>query len=163
MRTFTSLIVAAALVLTGCAGAYKTTYIAGATAKTFITEAHGEYDNRVQTQLAICEPETNVAITTKGEFDTCMGTVYGIATQEKIVQALAVYTATATAFSAVMLGCQPNADGTAVSAATCIKKTFTDAELRSWRGKIIAAATEALRYFPDAEAKIASLTGLIGK
>ena len=165
MRKFTSLILVLAFMLTGCAGAYKNTYVTGATVKTFVTESHSEYDERVQAKLDECDPERNPdsPVKTKTDFDECMTKPFSVKTQEAIVAALAIYKAVATAFSAVMLGCEPNEDGTPVKAATCAKRTFTDAELREWRGKIIDAAIEALRQFPDAEDKINNLTKLVGK
>lgn len=165
MRKLITTIAAASMLLTGCAGAtYKHTYVAGSVASNFVNEAHAVYDDQAQAKLAACDPSVNPASTvkTKGEFDTCMTAAYSVKTQDAIVKALAVYVAFATAFTAVMLGCEPNADGTKVNAATCVKRTYSDAELREWRGKLVAAAFDALESFPDADAKVRDLGRLLG-
>lgn len=158
--------------LCSCAGAYKNTYIAGTTVKTFVTETHEVYDVQANKKLAECDPDRNPdsRVETQKDMDECMGPAHKLSTQDHIVQALAVYRAVAIAFTAVMLGCKPPEDVSTdpeatppkVYAATCIKKTFTDAELRAWRGKLVEAALEALKSFPEAEEKVKKLESLLG-
>lgn len=151
--------------VSGCATtAYKRAYVTGAIASDFITEAHGVYDDLAKGQLAKCDPSINPEspVATKADFDACMTDTYSVKTQDAIVKALAVYTAIATAYTAVMMGCEPNADGTKVNAATCVKRTYSAEELRAWRGKLVTAAFAALATFPDAEAKTKNLGRLLG-
>lgn len=155
----------AALFTLGCSGfTYKRAYATGAITSEFINESHDVYDDHAREQLAKCDPEVNPesGVKTKGDFDKCMTPKYSVAVQDGIVKALAIYTAFATAYTAVLLGCEPNADGSRVNAATCVKRTYSDAELREWRGKLVAAALEALSEFPDADAKVRDLTRLLG-
>lgn len=153
------------LSLSSCAGAYKSTYVVGATVQTFITEAHKEYDERVHTQLEKCDPQHNEESTvkTKEDFDRCMTPAFGVSTQKSVLKALAAYNAVATSFSLVMLGCEPVLEVKTLNAATCVKKTFTSSELRSWRGKLVTAALEALRAFPNSEQRTNELMSLVGK
>lgn len=172
-NTLTTLFLALAFVLSGCAhGAYKVTYTAGATTTQFVKEAHTVYDDEANARLDKCDPERNPdnGVKTQADFDECMGPAYTVEAQDKVVQALAIYNATMTLFSAVMLGCEPPpmpADPTETKpkfdAATCAKRTFTDKELRAWRAKVIDAAFEALAVFPDADAKVKKLSGLVGR
>lgn len=172
MAVAVSVAVAMALALSGCAhkqtkhhNAQRSAYIVGSTVKTFIDEVHAEYDSRVQAKLAECDPQLNPksTVSTKSELDVCMTPPYAYKAQEAVVGGLAVYVAVSTTFSAVLIGCQPSADGTPVHASTCIKKLATDDELRAWRSKIVYAAMQVLRYFPDAEQKTAQLAMLVGK
>ena len=150
-------------VTVGCATtAYKRNYIIGSSAVAFIETGASEYNDRANNRLDECNPETNPEskVSTKSEFDACMGP-YNVKVQTKIVQALGSLRALATAYSAVMLGCVPNADGTKVGA-SCVKKVYTTKELREWRGKIVGAAFDAVTAFPDAASKTSALTNLIG-
>lgn len=171
MRQATILITLLAL-LTGCASAsaYKRAYITGSTVKTFVEEAHSSYDKRAQAQLAKCDPDKNPEskVATQVEFDACMTKPFELPTQEAIVRALAIYRAVAVMFTAVMLGCEPppmpadlEAPLPEVDVTTCVARTFTDAELRAWRGKVVDAAITALRQFPDADKLVTRLTTLV--
>jgi hypothetical protein len=144
---------------------YKRAYIAGAVTKEFVTEAHGIYDEQANIRLAKCDPAQNLdsKVTNKREMDECMGKGYKKDTQEKIVQALGVYNTLAIGFTAVMLGCAPNEDGSKVNAKTCAKKVYSSAELREWRGKLIASAMELLELFPEAKALTKKLNALVGR
>jgi len=155
-----------------CAGAYKNSYVVGTTVKEFVDETHQVYDTQAHKQLATCDPDRNPdsRVETQGDMDACMGPAFRLSTQDKVVQALAVYRAVAIAFTAVMLGCEPpddiptdpEATPPKVYAATCVKKTFTDKELRVWRSKLLEAAIEALRSFPEADEKVQKLESLLG-
>lgn len=170
---FFSILIALVFFVAGCAGTYKNTYVVGTTVKTFVEETHDVYDVQANQRLAKCDPSVNPnsSVETKGDMDECMGPAFKLDTQDKIVQALSIYRAVAIAFTAVMLGCEPpeisedpsdDDQPPKVYAATCVKRTFTDKELRAWRGKLVEAAFEALRSFPEAEDKIEKLEGLLG-
>ena len=165
MRYTVTLLTFVLLLVTSCAGKqYKRTYVAGAVTKEFVTEAHGIYDAQANKKLATCDPSANPdsKVTTKGELDACLGDAYKKSTQEKIVQALGTYNTLAIAYTAVMLGCEPNEDGSKVTAVTCIKKVYSDDDLREWRGKLVASAIELLELFPDAKALTNQLNRLVG-
>lgn len=165
-RYTTTLFTLILLFVTACAhGHYKRAYIAGAVTKEFVTEAHGVYDERANEKLAECDPAQNPdsEVKTKKDLDACLTDAYKKSTQEKIVQALGVYKALAIAYTAVMLGCEPNEDGTQVNATTCAKKVYSDDELREWRGKLVDAAVELLELFPDAGKLVNRYTQLVGK
>lgn len=165
IRYTTTLLAFVLLVVIGCASSpYKRAYIAGSVTKEFVTETHSVYDERANDRLAVCDPAQNSAskVTNKREMDACMTDWYKKSTQEKVVQALGVYNTLAIGMTAVMLGCEPNEDGTKVSAATCAKKIYSDDELREWRGKLVAAAIEVLNLFPDAKKLTNRLSSLVG-
>lgn len=158
------LVLALAVPSTGCAhGAYRTSYAAGATAKVFVEEAHGIYDEEANDALAGCVEKKDAGeVATQKQMDECLGPAYMKATQEKIVQALALYKTAAVAFSAVMLGCEPDPEGKPVKAATCVKRTFTDAELRQWRSELVSSAFDVIELFPNAEKQVKKLDMLLG-
>lgn len=158
------LVLALAAPSVGCAhGTYKTSYTIGATTKVFVEESHGIYDEEANDALAGClEKKEAGEVTTQKQMDECLGPFFKKDTQEKVVAALAIYKVAAVAFSAVMLGCEPDPDGKPVKAATCVKRTFTDAELRKWRSELITAAFDVIELFPEAEKQMKKLDMLIG-
>lgn len=156
------LVCAMAFGVSGCSGAFKATYAAGVTAKDLITGAQAEYSTQLMQRVSECDPVQNPEkqYTSIKQFDDCLGPMFSEATQIKIVKALGGYNLAASTLSAVLLGCQPNADGTPVKAATCIKRVATSKELRDSRIKLINASRELLELFPNASQHLKSLKGL---
>lgn len=171
MSKFTTLFFALALVVSaGCAHsraqkqsrAYKTTYSVAAVTKTVIEEAAFLYEEEARERLNECHPQRNPTswVRSKTDMDECMGP-YNLDAQNAIMKGLAVYRTTAVALSAVMLGCSPPAVGTEFVKASCVKQVFSAKELRSWRGRIVEAATDGLREFPRADEHIQKLLSLV--
>jgi len=91
------------LLLTGCAGSYKAAYVTGAVTKQFTTESYGIYSDELNKKIDECDPESNPKITTKGEFDSCLGPFFKKDDHEKIESLVESYHAAAKFHSNVLL------------------------------------------------------------
>lgn len=151
-------IVAVALLIasvgsTGCASGYRAAYITGSVTKEFVSEAQAQYDAQANEKLKACDPEVSPGngVTTKPEFDACMGAAFNADTQAKIVQALGVYRAAAQSATAALLAVDP--DGKLDSS--------TKTELVKAARVSVDAALEALALFPEGAAMAARLNRLL--
>lgn len=121
----------APLLLTGCLNAHNKAYVAGSVANQITTQAHGVYDKAANARITECDPEANSDVTTKTEFDECLGPFVH---NDKVVEALTIYKAAASALFAVLSAPES-----------------TDAQKESARREAIDAALDALALIPDAK------------
>jgi len=137
-----------ALVLTctsGCANAWRTSYIVGATSAKFITATHAagwsEPLNETKTGcLSELDPETD----TKAAFDECMG-LYTAENNSKVVGALEKYDAAATVLEEALLATDPN------------DPRPNATKLLAAREDLLVAAADLLALFPKGEAYLDQL------
>jgi hypothetical protein len=140
MRT----IVFSIVLLSGCAGSYRSAYLAGAATKEFVAQAYDLYGAELNRRLDGCDPSTNAAVRTREALDACLGPFFRDADNEKVVAAIASYRAAAAALSAVML--REGATGEEISAA--------------W-GAAYDAAVEALMRLPEGAERVRKLASML--
>lgn len=112
--------------------AHNKAYIAGSVANQITTEAHGVFDKAANKRITECDPETNESVTDEAGFDECLGPFAG---NDKVVAALTLYTAAASALFAVLSA--PDS---------------TDGQKEQAMREAVRAALDALELIPEAEA-----------
>lgn len=123
--------------LSGCANAWKTSYVGGAVAADFVVDTHKQawsepLNARAEECDATLDPETD----TKADFDECMG-VYASEHNSKVVRALEVYDASASVLAQLLLTTDPeNPD---------------EKKLLSAWGNVLNAALDLVSLFPEGE------------
>ena len=131
--------------MTGCAGGYKASYVAGAVTKQFTTESYEVYSDQFNKKLDECSPENNSAVTTKKQLDECMGDAFKKETHDKIETAANAYYEAAEIHSEAMKMVDGPEDA---------RKEATE--------KILESAMELISLFPDGEKLVAKFKKLTG-
>jgi len=137
--------------LTGCAGAYKTSYVTGAVTKQVATEAYNPYSELFNDKLDeccandACNPESPNVIT-KTQLDECMGPAYEKATHDKIETASKAYYEIAEIHTSVMKSVDASPE-----------------EMKAVTNELVASAIDLIALLPDGDKLVAKLKMLIGK
>lgn len=98
------IILAVSLVtMTGCAGSYKASYVTGAVTKQFATESYEAYSEILNKKIEECDPENNLEIKTKSNFDDCLGPGFKDEDHDKIEDLVKGYHAAAKVHTDVMI------------------------------------------------------------
>ncbi len=131
--------------VSGCAGSYKASYVAGAVTKQFATESYDVYSGFFNEKLNECSPANNESVTTKAELDECMGKFYAKPAHEKIETAVKAYYEAAKIHSDIM-----------------VSVDSTPEERKEATKRVLESAMNLLSLFPDGEKLVNKLKKLAG-
>lgn len=109
MKTFVTVLVFLCLLATsGCANAWRTAYVGGATTAKLVSETHKEaWSDPLNDQATICAGKLDPEQDTKADFDTCMGPFTAKA-NDSVLKSLEVYNAAAAVLTEVLLATDPS-------------------------------------------------------
>ncbi len=140
------IVLALSLSLTaGCAGGYKSSYVAGAVTKQLTTESYDIYSEGFNEKLDECDPANNDSVATKTELDKCLGKFFDNDGHGKIETAVKAYHAAAKVHTEVMIAVDS-----------------TDEDRKAATQKVLEAAMELLSLFPEGEKLVNKLKSLTG-
>lgn len=134
-----------ALLTTGCAGSYKAAYVTGAVTKQLATESYDLYSEELNKKIDECDPANNEKITTKGEFDDCLGPFFKKEDHDKIEDVVESYHAAAKVHTDVLIAVDS-----------------TDEERKEATKALLNSAIEFLETLPDGDKLVAKLRKLTG-
>lgn len=132
------------ILLTGCAGSYKASYVTGATTKQFATESYDIYSESFNKKVSECDPDNNESVTTKSELDQCMDG-FSSASHDKIEIAAKVYHESAKIHTAIMSSIDASPE-----------------ERIAATKQVVKSAIALLELFPDGEKLASKLSKLVG-
>jgi hypothetical protein len=135
------------LLLTGCAGAWKTTYVSASVTSKLVEDTHRTWwAEPLGAKIVECNPDTRPDIKTTTQYDACLGVYMNNA---RVLAALEAYNNAMAALEKVLLATNP--------------ETATDADkakLRHLWRDVTLSATQLLALLPDGTKHVATLNAL---
>jgi hypothetical protein len=138
------------LLLSACAGPWKSTYTAGAVTAQFVDDTHRiAWSEPLRERAEACDNRLDPEVDTKADFDQCLGPYVA---NDDVLLALERYNAAADVLAAVLLATDP-------------EKPDRDKLVAAW-ADVLDAALDLIALFPEAEkysAQLKTLTQGLGR